>query len=220
MVWRRRFYSLASLVASTMALFGPLCRLIVDPFARLWRLASLRSRVAGLIPVTTQFDGPCHTAGRVRLHAGDYCRFGRGVFFETQDNGRIELGSHVRINMGSVLVSYSRVAIGDRCLIGEYVSIRDADHGTTPGKPIQLQSHCSVPVEIRNNVWIGRGAVILKGVTIGSGATVGANAVVTEDVPAGTTVGGVPARVLRSPRLTDADEQTACSLTSRNADRL
>jgi acetyltransferase-like isoleucine patch superfamily enzyme len=42
---------------------------------------------------------------------------------------------------------------------------------------------------------IGSGAVILGGVRIGAGALVGAGAVVTRDVPAGTTVAGVPARV-------------------------
>jgi acetyltransferase-like isoleucine patch superfamily enzyme len=61
-------------------------------------------------------------------------------------------------------------------------------------------------VRVGNNVWIGYGASILRGVTIGDGAVVGTYAVVTKDVPANAVVGGVPAKVLRmrepSDRLT------------------
>lgn len=45
---------------------------------------------------------------------------------------------------------------------------------------------------------IGSGALLLCGITVGAGATIGAGAVVTRDVAPGTTVAGVPARLLRS----------------------
>ena len=55
-----------------------------------------------------------------------------------------------------------------------------------------------LPVTIGNDVWIGHGAVILKGVRIGDRSVVGARAVVTRDVPADTVVAGNPARVVKS----------------------
>jgi serine O-acetyltransferase len=58
---------------------------------------------------------------------------------------------------------------------------------------------------IEDNVMIGANAVVitphLQGIRIGRGAKVGAGAVVTSDVPAGATVVGVPARIIRQ----DAD---------------
>lgn len=55
----------------------------------------------------------------------------------------------------------------------------------------------SAPITICDNVWIGTGAMILKGVTIGEGAVVAAGAIVTKDVPQRCLVGGVPAKVIR-----------------------
>lgn len=52
-----------------------------------------------------------------------------------------------------------------------------------------------VPV-VGDDVLIGSGAQIIGPVRIGDGAKIGANAVVLEDVPAGATVVGIPARVV------------------------
>jgi len=52
------------------------------------------------------------------------------------------------------------------------------------------------PVQIGDGAFIGTGAIILPGVHIGRDAVVAAGAVVAEDVEEGTTVGGVPARVI------------------------
>jgi len=171
------------------------------PFVRMIgrfnNLVSLRSRCRGIIPVSTQFDGPVRTAGTPRISIGEHCRLGRDVFFETGEGGEIRIGNHVRINTGAMLVAYSRVCVEDECLIGEYVSIRDADHATAPGTPIRRQGHVSSSVLIKTGAWIARGCVILKGVTIGERAVIGANSVVTKDIPDNAIAVGVPARVVR-----------------------
>jgi chloramphenicol O-acetyltransferase type B len=61
-------------------------------------------------------------------------------------------------------------------------------------------------VRIGNDVWLGRGAVIMAGVTIGDGAVVAARSVVTKDVAPYEIVGGVPARHLRSRFASDVVE--------------
>lgn len=179
---------------------APLVRLVangLNPLLRLWRLSWLVAWSNGVVPPSTQFDGPARVPKRIALNMGAHCRLGRDVFLDTNEAGSITLGSHVRINAGSVLVSHAAISIGDDCLIGEYVSIRDANHGTQAGHPMRLQPHVSAPITIGRNVWVGRGSVILKGVSIGDGAVVAANSVVTRSVAAGTLVGGVPARLIR-----------------------
>ncbi|WP_020615726.1 acyltransferase [Paenibacillus daejeonensis] len=54
------------------------------------------------------------------------------------------------------------------------------------------------PVVIKDNVFIGRGAIILPGVTIESNTIIAAGAIVTKDVPEGMVVAGNPARVIAS----------------------
>ncbi|MFV0643255.1 MAG: acyltransferase [Sphingomonadaceae bacterium] len=65
---------------------------------------------------------------------------------------------------------------------------------------------------IGKNCFIGGQSLILPGVQIGDGCIIGAGSVVTKDVPAGCTVAGNPARIVRENikvgefgRLADAD---------------
>jgi len=51
-------------------------------------------------------------------------------------------------------------------------------------------------IEIKDNCFIGHGAIIMPGVTIGPNAAVGAGSIVTKDVRANTIVAGNPARYI------------------------
>jgi acetyltransferase-like isoleucine patch superfamily enzyme len=169
-------------------------RAVSRPVLRMWRLAELRAATNGRIPVSTQFDGPIEVAGTGNVFLGEQCRLGVGVFFETNGNGEILLGKRVRINRGGTIVSNSRVSIGDFALIGEMVSIRDANHGVDAGQLICEQAQRSREIVIGTDVWIGRGTCILQGVRIGDGAVIGANSVVTHDIPDGSIFAGLPAK--------------------------
>jgi acetyltransferase-like isoleucine patch superfamily enzyme len=56
-------------------------------------------------------------------------------------------------------------------------------------------------VHVGDDVWLGVGTVVTRGVVIGAGTVVGANSVVTRDVPAYSVAVGAPARVVRRRRL-------------------
>lgn len=114
--------------------------------------------------------------------------------------GRIEVGEGTTLG-GTAIVSYESVKIGKNVLFGPDVVIMDADgHPADRRLPdnAENKAKCVAPVKIGDNVWIGFGAVILKGVTIGDYAVVAANAVVVKDVPPHSVVAGNPAKVIKT----------------------
>lgn len=140
---------------------------------------------------------PVFTRSNGKFHFGDSCYFGNGIF-RVSENTEIIMGNNVLINNGFTITSSISVIIGNDVMIGEYVSIHDSDHGfARTDIPMTKQRMVSRPILIGNDVWIGRGAVILKGVSIGDGCIVAANSVVTKDVEPFSIVGGNPAKLLR-----------------------
>lgn len=137
-----------------------------------------------------------HRNGQINI--GDNCFIGKGTLKVTE-GAELEIGDRVLINNGFVISSNEKVCIGNDSLIGEYVSIRDADHAFDSLElTISKQGMKTAPIVIGDNVWIGRGTVILKGVVIGEGVIIGANSVVTKDIEAHSIVVGNPARLIKS----------------------
>jgi acetyltransferase-like isoleucine patch superfamily enzyme len=126
------------------------------------------------------------------------CRIGDdtkiGAFVEVQKNAAI--GRRCKISSHSCVCE--GVTIEDDVFVGHGVMfINDPRPRATADGRLQTEADWQVvPTLVRRGASIGSGAAILCGVTIGEGAMVGAGAVVTRDVAPGTTVAGVPARVL------------------------
>jgi acetyltransferase-like isoleucine patch superfamily enzyme len=168
-----------------------------DPLRRAWAVARFSSRTGTSIDPSVVMLGVPELHGSGRVSMGHNLFLYRELYFETQEEGSITIGNNVVMSRGVHVISYARVEIGDGAMIGEYSSIRDANHRWRPGESVRYTGHCAAPISIGRSVWIGRGVTILPGVTIGAGAVIGANAVVTNDIPACAIAAGVPARVLR-----------------------
>lgn len=119
----------------------------------------------------------------------------------------IILGRGVGLSSNSVCAAL-RIHIGEGTFVGAGAMIFDNDFHSPVGEwawgdavPENPQ-----PIIIGRGVFIGTGAIILKGVTIGDRAVVGAGAVVTKDVPARHLAAGNPARVIP---VTAADSSVA-----------
>jgi len=146
-----------------------------------------------------------HT-GLVKI--GDNCRvFG---ILQSQENGKISIGSNTCIYNRTVIGSVDSITIGNCVIISNHVHIYDNNnHPTSPkvrhemclngfeGDAWHWKHAESAPIVIEDDVWIGEYSAVMKGVTIGRGSIVGAHAVVTKDVPPYTVVAGNPARVVK-----------------------
>ena len=185
--------------ALTSRVLIPIARLSVaaERLRRAWAFASLSVRIEGSLDPSVVVLGCPEVHGTGRITLGRNLFLYPGLYLETQQSGSLSIGDDVVISRGTHIVAFDRITIGAKSMIGEYVSIRDANHNFGDGQDIRTSGYSTRSIDIGRNVWIGRGAAILAGVRIGDHAVVGANAVVTRDVPAGAIVGGVPARLLK-----------------------
>jgi acetyltransferase-like isoleucine patch superfamily enzyme len=167
---------------------------------RLYAHASLSADLETPLPASTVIEGKAFVYGTRNIRFGENVLLYPGLHLETQGDARIEIGDGVVISRGAHLVAMAGVVIGAGSMIGEYTSIRDANHQRSDDRSIRESGHAAKAIQIGKEVWIGRGVTVLGGVTIGDNATVGANAVVTRDVSPGVTVVGVPAVPLGSRR--------------------
>jgi len=130
-------------------------------------------------------------------------RFGRFVWIgdETKircHEGLVEIGAKTVMGQECTISAYQHVRIGEQCVIADRAMFIDFDHGVVEvERPIRLQGIYKRDVEVGNNVWIGYGACVLRGVSVGDNSVIGTNAVVTKDVPANAIVAGAPARIIR-----------------------
>lgn len=132
-------------------------------------------------------------AGRLRLVLKGHNIIGQGTVF--QGSAPIEFGERSFCAGNCVFASNAGIKIGANVMIADAVSIRDSDHGFHHAdRPMIDQELTVAPVTIEDDVWIGHGAIILKGVRVGKGSIVSAGAVVTKDVAPGEIVAGVPAK--------------------------
>ena len=168
--------------------------------SRLWAFASLQTRLKSRVPHSVVLLGCPEIHGNGQIALGEDLFLYRDLHLETQGAGRIAIGDRVVISRGAHVVSFASVDIGSGSMIGEYASIRDANHDYGGDLPLRDAPHVAKPVRIGRNVWIARGVTVLPGITIGDHAVVGANAVVTKDVAPGDVVAGVPARSLNLRR--------------------
>lgn len=114
------------------------------------------------------------------------------VYICLKDNGRLSVGKDGYFNHGVAIQCASEITIGDHVYIAPNVAIQDHDEHVI----IKEGYEETKPIHIKDYVWIGKNATILKGVTIGEHSVVAAGAIVTKDVPSHCLVGGVPARIL------------------------
>ena len=153
--------------------------MIMNFLRRQLRAYALRSgRLLGLYRRLCQPDGAAWAA-IVKRHGGLH-----------------SMGEHCHIQMNAVITDPAYVRLGNN------VHLTGCTLFGHDGAVAMLKQASGLAldkvgkIEIHDNVFVGHQAIIMPGVSIGPNAIVAAGSVVTADVPAGSIVGGVPARVI------------------------
>lgn len=110
--------------------------------------------------------------------------------------GDVMIGDHTRVGIHNTIIG--PVSIGNHVNLAQGITVTALNHNfSDPDKRIDEQGISTAAVSIDDDVWIGANAVVLPGVTIGNHSVVAAGAIVTKDVPQGSLVAGVPAKILK-----------------------
>lgn len=147
---------------------------VLDRFARV--LAERSSRFERLYRMFNKHDG-AEYARMLKLR-GDFYSMGEDCYIDPhaliEDRPYIRIGNNVRIATCAILGHDGSVNMINRAF---------GLHLDNVGK-----------IDIRDNVYIGYGSIVLPGVTIGPNAIVSAGSVVRSNVREGDVVAGVPAK--------------------------
>ncbi len=110
----------------------------------------------------------------------------------------LRMGDRSSIGSGGFIGCSGWIEIGNDVMLGPCVNVFSENHVfDDPSRPIKEQGVERSTTVIGDDCWIGSGSTITAGVTVGEGSVVAAGSVVTSDVPSGTVVAGVPAKVVR-----------------------
>ena len=163
-------------------------------------------------PIISKFEGS-------QIVLGDRCSFcssseytalgvNHPVILRTlASHAHLSIGPDTGIS-GATICAARKVTIGANVLIGANVVICDTDfHPIRPeGRRYNSnpQEISVSPVVIEDNVFIGTGAMVLKGVHIGKNSVIGAGSIVTKSIPENVVAAGNPAKVIETLTLREA----------------
>ena len=125
-----------------------------------------------------------------------HCEYGKNIF----------VGNDVIVGPNCIFIDNEKINIGNCIMLAPNVQIYTAYHPVLPEERYILErdaddpiyfNTCADPVEIKDGVWIGGGAIILPGVTIGKNSIIGAGSVVNKSIPDNCVAVGNPCRVIK-----------------------
>lgn len=127
---------------------------------------------------------------------GNACTLGGDSLVVAGDAG-VYIGTHCVISFNVTMYTTNSHSLDVEERHKDLYNTLDYLHGKIPSRGINWAKIISKDIVIEDDVWIGFGATILKGVRVGKGAIIGAKSVVTHDVEPYTVVVGNPAQVVK-----------------------
>jgi acetyltransferase-like isoleucine patch superfamily enzyme len=120
------------------------------------------------------------------------------VIFEFGNKSKFQIGNNSLLSFGVLVSCFNKINIGNETQIGEYTSIRDTTHDHSEfGVPMKYNPDISKEIIIGNNVWIGRGCIVMPGTIIEDGVVVGANSIVKGRLVKDSIYAGSPIKIIK-----------------------
>lgn len=135
-----------------------------------------------------------------RIIVENNCVVGGGEWWIEDDHCSLILHSNTTIEHAHLAVTepFSMLEIHPDCMLAKQVEIRTGDSHSIIDNETGLRINKAANVILKEHVWVGAHAKILKGVTVGHNSIIAIAAVVTNDIPAHSIAAGIPAKVIRS----------------------
>ena len=133
------------------------------------------------------------------LTVGERCHLKGGDFYFEDDRCSVTIGAHTTVESAHFAVTEPgrSIAIGTHCMFSTGIELRTGDSHSIIDNTTGLRINYAKDIVVKNRVWIGANAIILKGVTVGNDSIVGIGSLVTSDVPDNCIAAGIPAKVVR-----------------------
>jgi acetyltransferase-like isoleucine patch superfamily enzyme len=124
---------------------------------------------------------------------------GGSVWFEDM-NCIIAIGKSTTIESAHLAATEpnSKIIIGEDCMLSTDVEFRTGDSHSIIDAATNKRINYAKNIQVKNHVWIGARATVLKGVTIDENSIVSTGAIVTKNVAANSIVAGIPAKIIKT----------------------
>lgn len=196
--WKNLWYNLFSKKVKGSILEGKFfvidksCTIQISPKGRLILDSSLHFGTKRVKGSTLESRLLIEDGGVMYVYGGDYF-VGYGADIEVFKNATLEIGGGVGSNIGLTIVCGNKITIGRNSGCGRNVTIRD----NNGGHAISIRGYKnSIPVTIKEHVWLTESCTVMPGSVIETGAIIGARSVVSGHIPGSCIVSGDPAKVV------------------------
>lgn len=130
------------------------------------------------------------------MSLGNNISVGEGSYF--YGNGKIKIGNNTAITENVRIMCMENIEIGSNSMIAPDVFIIDYEHNYLD-KNVEMinQGYNTKKIIIGDDVWIGQGAIILKGSKINKGCVIGTKSIVKGELEEYGLYVGSPAKLVR-----------------------
>lgn len=128
------------------------------------------------------------------------CYIGEGELWIEDDHCSLIIHNNTTIEKAHLAVTepFSVLEIHKDCMIAKHVEIRTGDSHSIIDMQSGKRINRAANVILKEHVWVGAHAKILKGVTVGNNTVIATGAIVTGDIPPHSIAAGIPAKVIKT----------------------